>query len=55
MTEKLFKASEYKLAEAEHKRDNPTKGDYWWEDSESSSFRGEAEIRSPWERPFVGC
>jgi hypothetical protein len=30
--EKLFKASEYREAEAEHKRNNPTKGDYWWED-----------------------
>jgi hypothetical protein len=32
MTERLFKASEYREAEAEHKRNNPTKGDYWWED-----------------------
>ncbi len=32
MSERLFKASEYREAEAEHKRNNPTKGDYWWED-----------------------
>ena len=32
MTEKLFKASEYRLAEIDHKRNNPTKGDYWYED-----------------------
>ncbi len=27
--ERLFKASEYREAEAEHKRKNPTRGDYW--------------------------
>lgn len=32
MTERLFKASEYREAEAEHKKHNPSKGDYWWED-----------------------
>ena len=32
MPERLFKASEYREAESEHKRNNPTKGDYWWED-----------------------
>lgn len=32
MSERLFKASEYREAKAEHKRNNPTKGDYWWED-----------------------
>lgn len=32
MSERLFKASEYREAEAEHKRQHPTKGDYWWED-----------------------
>ena len=30
--ERLFKASEYREAEAEHKRNNPSKGDYWWQD-----------------------
>lgn len=32
MPEKLFKASEYREAEAEHKRNNPSDGDYWYED-----------------------
>jgi hypothetical protein len=32
MTEKLFKASEWQEAEKEHKKHNPTPGDYWHED-----------------------
>jgi len=32
MTDRLFKASEYKQAEAEHRRNNPSPGDYWYED-----------------------
>lgn len=28
--EKLYKASEYREAEDDHRRNNPTPGDYWW-------------------------
>lgn len=30
MSETMYKASQWKEAECDHKRHNPSEGDYWW-------------------------